>query len=470
MGIVAAIKGWWKKMFFKSDAKRIFDVDILLSDTMDMAIRTWNQIYAGHPNWVDKDNHVKTINFAKSVSSETARLACLDLSIKVSGSARAVYLQSVIDNMFGKIREYVERGCVNGTIILKPNGDGIDCFDPQRFLPTEVDGNGNIRAGIFFDFYEQSKKYYKRLEYHRFADDGVYLISNRCFISESSTSLGTETDITKTPWKELMPDVGIENIEKPLFAVFKTPMANNIDIASPLGMSIFADALEELKDLDTAYSRNAGEIFDSERIVLADDRLMFQGSIKDSDGNVIRKYLKKPRYVKNVLSEGAENFYQEINPNLNTDIRIKGINNILSILAYKCGYSNGYFSFDSMTGIQTATGVEASQQRTIQFIKDVRDKLQMTMDDLIYAIDKYADLYDLAPVGVYQVEYGFGDICYNYEEDKKTWWGYVQAGKVPAWMYFVKFENMSEDEAKAMQAEIEAAEAEKQQGGLFGEE
>ena len=469
MGIVAAIKGWWKKMFFKSDAKRIFDVDILLSDTMDMAIRTWNQIYAGHPNWVDKDNHVKTINFAKSVSSETARLACLDLSIKVSGSARAVYLQSVIDNMFGKIREYVERGCVNGTIILKPNGDGIDCFDPQRFLPTEVDGNGNIRAGIFFDFYEQSKKYYKRLEYHRFADDGVYLISNRCFISESSTSLGTETDITKTPWKELMPDVGIENIEKPLFAVFKTPMANNIDIASPLGMSIFAEAMEELKDLDVAYSRNAKEIYDSKRTVLADERL-FDGKAIMVDGEIVRVKPKMPDYIRNVLSEGQENFYQEINPNLNTDTRVKGMNNILSILAYKCGYSNGYFSFDSMTGIQTATGVEASQQRTIQFIKDVRDKLEMTMDDLIYAIDKYADLYDLSPVGVYEVEYGFGDICYNYEEDKKTWWGYVQAGKVPAWMYFVKFENMSEDEAKAMQAEIEAAEAEKQQGGLFGEE
>ena len=469
MGIVAAIKGWWKKMFFKSDAKRIFDVDILLSDTMDMAIRTWNQIYAGHPNWVDKDNHVKTINFAKSVSSETARLACLDLSIKVSGSARAVYLQSVIDNMFGKIREYVERGCVNGTIILKPNGDGIDCFDPQRFLPTEVDGNGNIRAGIFFDFYEQSKKYYKRLEYHRFADDGVYLISNRCFVSESSTSLGTETDITKTPWKELMPDVGIENIEKPLFAVFKTPMANNIDIASPLGMSIFAEAMEELKDLDVAYSRNAKEIYDSKRTVLADERL-FDGKAIMVDGEIVRVKPKMPDYIRNVLSEGQENFYQEINPNLNTDTRVKGMNNILSILAYKCGYSNGYFSFDSMTGIQTATGVEASQQRTIQFIKDVRDKLEMTMDDLIYAIDKYADLYDLSPVGVYEVEYGFGDICYNYEEDKKTWWGYVQAGKVPAWMYFVKFENMSEDEAKAMQAEIEAAEAEKQQGGLFGEE
>lgn len=453
-------------MFFKGDAKRIFDTDILLSDTMDTAIRTWNQIYAGHPSWVDRDNHVKTINFAKSVSSETARLTCLDLSIKISGSARAEHLQTVIDNMFAKIREYVEKGCVNGTVVLKPNGDGIDCFDPQRFLPTEIDGNGNIRAGIFFDFYEQSRKFYKRLEYHRFAD-GAYLISNRCFVSNSSTSLGVPVEMEKTPWKGLMPDAAVENLEKPLFAVFKTPMANNIDPDSPLGMSIFAEALEELKDLDIAYSRNAGEIFDSERIVLADDRLMFQGAIKDSDGNVIRRYLKKPRYVKNVSAEGPESFYQEINPNLNTDVRISGINNILSILAYKCGYANGYFSFDSMTGIQTATGVEASQQRTIQFIKDMRDKLQMTMDDLIYAIDKYADLYDLSPVGAYEVTYGFGDILYSYEEDKKTWWGYVQAGKVPTWIYFTKFENMSEEEAKEVCAQ---ADEQNRKIGLFGDD
>ena len=51
MGIIAAIKGWWNRMFFKSDAKRIFNVDILLSDKMDYEIRRWNQIYAGHPEW-----------------------------------------------------------------------------------------------------------------------------------------------------------------------------------------------------------------------------------------------------------------------------------------------------------------------------------------------------------------------------------------------------------------------------------
>lgn len=467
MGLINWIKGVINRMFFKSDAKRVFDTDILLSEVMDSNIRKWNRIYSGHPDWIDPENHIKTINFAKSVTSETARLACLDLSIKIDGSARATYIQSVIDDMFDKIREYVEKGCANGTIALKPNGSGVDCFDPQRFLATERDGNGNIRGAIFFDFYTQSDNHYTRMEYHRFVNE-EYLISNRCFLSKSSQSLGEPVNITETPWSELVPDVSIENLEKPLFAVFKTPMANNIDPDSPLGMSIFAEAIEELKDLDVAYSRNAKEIYDSSRIVLADDRLMFRGSVKDSDGNTIKKYVKLPDYVKNVMAEDEKSFYQEINPELNTDTRITGINNILSILAYKCGYSNGYFSFDSMTGIQTATGVEASQQRTIQFIKDIRDKLQMSMNDLIYAIDKYADLYDLSPVGAYEVAYGFGDITYNYEEDKANWYKYVQTGKVPFWKYLVKFENMSEEEAK----ELEAAgkEANKPDGGLFEEE
>lgn len=457
MGVINWIKGVIEKMFFKTDAKRIFDTDILLSDVMDKNIRKWNQIYAGHPSWLDAEDHIKTINFAKSVTSETARLACLDLSIKIDGSARATYLQNVVDDMFDKIREYVEKGCANGTIILKPNGAGIDCFDPQRFLATETDGNGNIRGAIFFDFYVQSDDHYTKMEYHRFAGE-EYLISNRCFLSKSAGSLGKPVKIEKSPWSELVADVSISNIEKPLFAVFKTPMANNIDTDSPLGMSIFAEAIEELKDLDVAYSRNAKEIQDSKRIVLADDRLTQLSAIRDADGNIIRRRVKMPDYVKNVMSEGQENFYQEINPNLNTDTRITGINNILSILAYKCGYSNGYFSFDAMQGIQTATGVEASQQRTIQFIKDIRDKLQMAMDDLIYAMDKYADLYELASVGVYRVTYGFGDICYNYEEDKARWYSYVTAGKVPFWYYLTKFENMSEEEARALEKAAEPKE------------
>ena len=45
--------------------------------------------------------------------------------------------------------------------------------------------------------------------------------------------------------------------------------------------------------------------------------------------------------------------------------------------------------------------------------------------------------------------FSFGDITYNYQEDMANWWKYRIQGDVPAWMYYVKFEKMSEDEAKA---------------------
>lgn len=48
------------------------------------------------------------------------------------------------------------------------------------------------------------------------------------------------------------------------------------------------------------------------------------------------------------------------------------------------------------------------------------------------------------------------------------WRSYVAQGWVPKWLYFVKFEGMSEDEAKALCEEAEAGQREK--AGLFGAE
>jgi A118 family predicted phage portal protein len=131
-------------------------------------------------------------------------------------------------------------------------------------------------------------------------------------------------------------------------------------------------------------------------------------------------------------------------------MRLKGINALLNQIGYKAGYSNGHFVFNESGGIQTATQVEADQQRTIQLIKDVRDQLESCMNGLIYALDAFASLYGFAPAGSYEVVYDFGDIVYNREDDRSRWWGYVVAGKVPAWMFFVKFEGMTEEDAKAM--------------------
>ena len=228
-------------------------------------------------------------------------------------------------------------------------------------------------------------------------------------------------------------------------------------------MPIYAEAIEEMKDLDIAYSRNAGEIYDSEKIILADDRLMFDSG-KNLNGRVAD--VKLPHYVKNVFGNGPDEFYQEINPQINTDTRLAGINALLSQIGYKCGFSNGYFVFNESSGIQTATGVEAEQQRTVQFVKDVRDKLESCLNDAIYALSVYADLYSLAPVGAYEVVYDFGDILYSHEADKQQWYAYAVQNRIPFWYYLMKFEGFTEEEARALVEEAQP----KEEPGFFQEE
>ena len=215
-----------------------------------------------------------------------------------------------------------------------------------------------------------------------------------------------------------------------------------------------------MKDLDVAYSRNAGEIYDSESIELLDDRLIIQSGQKIGTESEI----KLPHHVHNVYGNGADTFYQAIERPINTDIRIAGINNLLSFIGYKCGYSNGYFVFDEKTGMVTATQVEADDRRTIQLIKDVRDCLQTAIDQYLYAESVIADLYQLAPVGEYEANYSFGDITYNFEEDRQHHYNLATLGKYPWEEYYVEYLKYSREDARRLLA---LAEKENKDAGLL---
>lgn len=454
-------------MLFRNKIKEEFNIESITSSELDSLIADCMKIYKGNPVWADEENHIKTINFAKAICSETARLAMMGVKITIDGSERAEWLQQEIDKIFSNLRNWVEYGCAYGTVALKPSTDGIELIPPDHFTITDIN-NGKVSAAVFINRKAENNKFYIRLEYHRFIDD-TYVITNRCFVADNKNDSGLSIDISKTPWANLEEEKYIQNMNSPLFAILRMPHANNVDINSPVGLPIFTDAIEELKDLDIAYSRNAKEIFDSKRTVLLDsDRLLPAGGKVSNTARfygIAREEMGLPDYVKNVYGNGQDDFYQEINPQLNTDTRLSGINALLSQIGYKVGYSNGYFVFNESTGIQTATQVESEQQRTIQFIKDIRNQIESCMDELIYALNILADLYNLAPVGKYDIVYDFEDITYNYEEEKSRWWGYVVSGKIPTWMYFMKFEGMSEEEAKAIEKEMTP-----KQPTLFGSE
>lgn len=469
-------------MIFKKQAEEDFNIQAAEFPEMESLINRCANIYRGAPEWLDDEDNIKTINFAKTVCSETARLTTLAIGIQIGGSARATWLQKQINKVYFQIRHWVEYGCAYGTVFIKPNGESLDVFTPADVMIVDYD-NQEIKGIIFKDSYTVGRKYYTRLEYHRFVEttvDGVttypYYVSNRAYVSKSPQSIGNKIDLKQTKWADLMADTppilkaNGEKLDGPLFGVLRTPQANNVDISTPLGLPVFAEGIEELGDIDVAYSRNAGEIKDSQKIALLDDRLLMPSGTPVSAMSPRgmenrRNEMKLPHYVKNVFGQDEKEFYQEINPQLNTDARLAGINALLSQLSYKCGFSSGYFAFNEKTGMVTATQVEADDRRTIQFIKDVRDKLEDCLNGVIYALNVFADLYDLTPVGVYETTYDFGDITYNREEDRARWWQYVVQGKVPAWLFFVKFEGMTEEDAKAM-----VKEAQPDEPTLFGDE
>ena len=167
-----------------------------------------------------------------------------------------------------------------------------------------------------------------------------------------------------------------------------------------------------------------------------------------------------------------EDSIKEHVPTLLVTERVAGINFLLSVIGYKCGFSNGYFSFDQNQGIQTATQVESDDRRTLHTIQAFRNILDGKNHDgvlhrIIYILYAVGTANGTIPVTNYQTACDFEDLVYNLEDDRARWWNYVLQGKVPAWMYFVKFEGMTESEAKAMIEE--AQEQNKPDSGLYEE-
>lgn len=480
MGILQNIKRWFG-MVFSAKAKEEFNIKPIESTAMDRLVDRCSNIYRGIPEWLDIDNGVKTINFAKFVCQETAKLSTLGMTVVIEGdSDRVKKIQKQIDEAKCNFRAWIEYAGAYGTIILKPNGERIEIVLPSDYIVTEQ-VNGRIMGVVFRDSRTSSdgKTYYTRLEYHRWVN-GLYIITNKCYSSDTAKDLGKPIDIKKTPWNMLDEEAGIQNIDTPLYGVLKMPNANSIDIDSPLAMPIFADAIEELKDLDIAYSRNAEEILDSGRIVLMDsERLMpMQGAFyRTADGKKkIAENMRLPKYIRTIEGTGdGADIYHEINPALNTETRLAGINSLLSQIGFKCGFSNGYFVFNESTGFATATQVTADQARTIQLIEDIRKKIDACMIDLIKALNTFEDLYGTTGHLVIEdtvstdeldriIHLHFEPIYTNKEEDRMRALQLTNSGYYPKWYYLHMYEGLSEEDAKAL-----TEEAQPKEQGLFDE-
>lgn len=444
------------------DVGKVFGVDLVWSSDMADALKLWEYVSTGSPPWKNADDDIDTINMAKHIADTRAKLTTLGIGITLSGSARADFLQGIADDLLKRLPDRLAEADRLGGMIIKWNGTSWDFVLPGQFGVTAKDDNGDIVGAIFASNTTQGRGHYTRLEYHRF-EDGVYIVTNKAFknqVAGSTYSLGVQVPLTSVDaWADFQEEVRITGLEKPLFAYYRVPGANTIDPSSPYGLSVFSNAIPELRAIDVAISRKDAEVFDSKHVTFVGQAVI---------QNAQNKGLTLPRFVKGLgmgVNDADTTAIKEHVPTMLTDDRIKDINFSLSMAGVKCGFSEGVFVMDGQTGMITATQVESDDRDTIQTIKNDRDVLQDAVEQAMQGADALTTLLGMAPLGQYEINFNFGDITYNYEEDKASWKTYVMQGWVPAWMYFVKFEGMSEEDAKAMTQEAGQS-SEKQ---LFGD-
>lgn len=474
-------------MLFKTDAEKAFKVETHLSPEMDAAIKLWGQLESGKPPWL-KDSDGRTVAFWNTIAEEWAKLITQNIDIKVQGLRSGEIpekMQGIIDKYFLKNdRDNIHAMVFWGGIMAKWDGEGIEFLKPNMFLPTEYDSSGEIKAAIFFSYYQANKKFYTKAEWHRFeteTKDGVstriYHVSTKAFRSDNQDDMGRELPLSETKWKDIEPEFWAENLEKPLFRYIKCPVYNFIDSDSPLGVPCFVNCMEELRALDIAMSTLGVETEDS-----APKMIIGQSAIRYANQNGI----ELPRMImKTGLDDLTDKTFEQWQPTLQVTSRKEGINFYLSIIGFKCGFDPGYFVFDGQN-IQatTATQVRVTQKRTADTAlsyRDVLDKPNTNGDGRVGAIHDIAYIINamlvingdvpLSDNGNYELFCSFADLLKNEEEDAAMDLQLANQGFMAKFRWLVLHRGYTEDEARKMvQEAMEESRANGQDERLFGEE
>lgn len=157
----------------------------------------------------------------------------------------------------------------------------------------------------------------------------------------------------------------------PLFQIVRPNAVNTADFDSPLGASVFADALEQLFDCDVVWDSYINEF------ILGKKRLMVPMALskllmhKDTDGSERLDPLFDPNDALFYVYEADDASAQkpiELDMALRTEEHEQGLQRCIDTLSKKCGLGVGRYRFDA-SGIQTATQVISEKSDLYQSLK-----------------------------------------------------------------------------------------------------
>lgn len=426
--LVQMVKEVIRRMFPYKDIEAIEHIETPLSQDMVTALDKWYALYVNRAEWLSSDK-VKSLNLPAFISSEIARQIVLEMKWNITGKTkdgesqdedgddvmnpRAEYLKTEFERCIKVLRQKLEQGCAAGGMTIKPYPKaGHIYFDwtmDWSLYPIAFDDDGNLADVIFKDIYTEGKYTYTRLERHTIqksndpkTPDSVK-ITQRAFKSTMRDSIGVEISLTEVPqWAGLQAEATVKASDGQMFGWYKVAAANNVDVDSPMGASVFNKAIGTIKEADLQFSRMLWEFEGSELAIDVDPTVLRQ----NKDGKKEMPHLND-RLFRGV-DLGTDDNYHVFNPTIRDVSLINGLNQILMRIEDQAGLARGTLS-DPNTEARTATELLIVKQRSYATIADNQKALEQCLRDVIRAMDKYADIYNLAPAGDYEVSFEWDD-------------------------------------------------------------
>lgn len=426
-------------------------------------ISVWESWYQG----CVKDFHNYTVNngiellecqrysvgMAKKVSEDWANLLMNEkVKITLEGKAEQAFIDKVFaaNNFWVKINEMQEKKSALGMAAYVPymanmmvDGDNGTILDPgdlrinfctaPYIYPLSWD-NGIVRECAFLSTKEIDGKKYIYLQLH-VLENGLYNIENRLFYANE------EVLLTSVSGFENVPSVIHTGSDKPQFILDRLNIANTED-NNPMGISVYAHAIDQLKAVDVAYDAYVNEfVLGKKRIVVKPEAL------RDLNGKPVFDAREMVYYA---LPEDSANgtIMQQVDMTLRTQEFNAGMQDMLNVLSSKCGFGESHYKFER-GNIATATQVVSENSTLFRTIKKHEIVLHDVLETLCRTLLRMGNTYmgELLDEDV-EISIDFDD---SIIEDKETEFNrdsrMLSMGIMNLWEFRAKW--MNEDEATA---------------------
>lgn len=445
-------------------------------------IDKWKAIYAGNYEPFSKDSYT-TVNGVKTRKRQslnlakvsTQKLAKLVFSEKVKISFNDETFEENIKELLKQNRFYkvfqgkVEKMFALGGLILKANPklkpDGeykliISYVTPDCFIPITYE-NDEISEGVFLTITKKGDKTYCLFEFHQWKNvevegelQRVLEIKNELYEEDKTTANNNLTQAKKVPLDTLYEDleerVIIEDLTQPLFQYIKPNIANNFDLQSPLGISIFANAIDTLNAIDVAFDSFMREFKLGKRRIIVPSAAV--RTAIDPETGLSHRYFDADDEVYEAMnfSDPEKQKPVDATVGLRVNEHVDAINALLKLYGMQIGVTPNTFTFDG-TGIKTATEIVSENSETYQTKQINEQVLEEGLTKFFHTLGEVAYLYDIfeMPKENYEIEFYWDDsVIKDRESDSNFYIKLKNAGLMPGYKTLMKILDLTEEDAK----------------------